>query len=303
MPKIFIIHGRDKRAVAGLQSYLESLKLSVLTVGDLDAAQRGPATIYEIIERGINTADVILGLLTPDESVALFDPDTDRLEQDQIGWQARANVFFELGVAFAKSKEKTIIATLGNHRPFSDIFGVYHMRLDDPDAKKQLANKISTLLGENPTQAPDSIAGSFQDLARIRWKYFDELVILERRMKDTVCGNATIRLWDVVKKTVAANPKENWKAKGKFETTAARFMNAVRVEFPRAKGVVSDTFWWLVVLGFFEYDGIDDWWEKGKEVWDSSCDYAHIAERGRKLISKLKRSPRLLKVAAVSAGK
>src|SRR5690349_7796666 len=113
MANVFIIHGRDTRAVAGLQSFLKDLGLSVLTVEELDSQHKGSATIYQIIDKGVASADVILALLTPDESVALFDPETDRLEEDESGWQARANVFFELGLAFAKSQEKTIVATLG----------------------------------------------------------------------------------------------------------------------------------------------------------------------------------------------
>lgn len=287
MSNVFIIHGRDTRAVAELQSFIRDLGLSVLTVEDLGANRRGLASISEIISEGINTASIVLALLTPDESVALFDPTSNQLAQSEAGWQARPNVIFELGIAFSKSPDRTIIASIGNHRPFTDISGLSYLRLDDSDAKQQLAVKMSTLLGGNLKKDPKSVTGDFRHLSRERWSYFDELVELENRMKNKACGKAKIQLWDIVTRVILANPDENWSGSGRFdETSAERFMNAICQEFPRARSVISESFWWLVVLGFFEYGNINQWWQK--EQWRSSCQYAFLSRRGHQLISKVR---------------
>ncbi|HEY6249355.1 MAG TPA: hypothetical protein VI685_05310, partial [Candidatus Angelobacter sp.] len=167
---------------------------------------------------------------------------------------------------------------------------------------ERLATKISNLLGLKLNKDPVSISGGFDHLAKKRWRYFDELVTLEKRMKDTLCGSRKIRLWDILKKTISANSNQSWDAKGSFETTAARFMDALRRQFPREKSTISDSFWWMIVLGFFEYQGIKKWWVK--ETWNSSCEYAEISKRGLRLISKIERLSQTKKaVAATTTGK
>src|SRR5205823_1734446 len=245
MADIFIIHGRDLRVVRELQSFLQNLGLSVLTSEHLAARRKGLVSINQIVDEGIHQANIVLALLTPDECVALFDPETNDLVNDQIGWQARPNVFFELGIAYANSRERTILATLGRVRPFSDIDGIYRIPLENQNSKRQLSDKISSLLETTLTPDPKLTQGSFQHLVRSRWDYFDELSILENRLKKTFCGTARIELLNIIKQTISGNLTENWAAGGKFETTAEKFTIAMQRAFPRKQGLVEDAYWWM----------------------------------------------------------
>jgi hypothetical protein len=60
-------------------------------------------------------------------------------------------------------------------------------------------------------------------------------------------------------------------------------MQALKITAPP---LVDKAFWWLVVLGFLEFNKIDEWWEE--EKWESACGFSDVAKRGLMLISKLR---------------
>jgi predicted nucleotide-binding protein len=286
--KVFIIHGRDMKPVVALQNFLRQLNFEVLTVEQLHARAPGPVSIQTIVSEGIGRADVIITLLTPDEAVALYDPETKELSTD-TGWQARPNVYFELGIAFGKSLERTILATLGKVRPISDLGGIFYLRMDDDDAKAQLAQKLSVIT-QRPIgdQQASLTEGGFGQLRRTRWNYFDEIVDLEYKLAGIPVSSTGLKLLAVVERTVLKNPSEDWASRGKYKTTGKQFMEAVKTTFPASGGLVSDTYWWLSVLGFFQYEDISQFWKQQK--WQSACTFCGISTRGLEFISKIKQT-------------
>lgn len=105
--RIFIIHGRNTTILAQLRIWLESLGLHAKGFDELRAELGGSPTILEVIKKGMTEARGIIALMTPDE-VAFLRTDLHREHDsasDKERWQARPNVIFEAGMAFALAGE------------------------------------------------------------------------------------------------------------------------------------------------------------------------------------------------------
>lgn len=101
--------------------------------------------IGQVLDAGFAHAQAVVVLLTPDEITYLDqrwasgpdDPDA------QAGPQARANVLFEAGMALGLHPNRTVLATLGKVRLFSDIDGRHLVRLaNDMSARQALATRL-----------------------------------------------------------------------------------------------------------------------------------------------------------------
>jgi predicted nucleotide-binding protein len=130
--KVFIIYGRNLQARTAACLFLRSLKLEPVDFEDLAADLGGSAFIGDIVRAGMERAQGILALFTPDEIAFLaprFIGDNDDAA-NRKRWQARPNVLFEAGMAFAMAPKRTILATMGDDVAlFSDVGGVHILRL------------------------------------------------------------------------------------------------------------------------------------------------------------------------------
>jgi len=130
--KVFIIHGRNVDARIAIEHFLKALGLAALDFDQI-AADMGTEFVGNIVAEGLNRAHGIVSLFTPDEYSALATP----LRGGQTGreverWQARPNVIFEAGMAFATARERSVIVTLGGDVSlFSDVAGIHILRLDN----------------------------------------------------------------------------------------------------------------------------------------------------------------------------
>lgn len=253
------------------------------------ADKLGPApSVTEVVIRGISDAAVVIVLFTPEEHSAFYDPITGKYGTDrgESRWQARPNVIFEAGVAIGAAREKTILATLGDVQLFSDVDGLHLVPLAKPGAIDVLYKKIKGIVG---TLDPSPDWGNSADFSRVlrrRWAHFDELDELEQSLANCFVGKGEdVPVIDVVHRVLARHPDRDWR-----RATPRQFMESL-ASASRDRKLIDNTYWWLVVHGFFRFDELDDWWDE-KDVWDDSVDFAIFSRRGLALIDKLKAVPR-----------
>jgi hypothetical protein len=107
----------------------------------------GSASPYigQVLDAAFKHAQAVVVLMTPDEVTYLDQqwasgPDDPDL---QAGPQARANVLFEAGMALGLHPSRTVLATLGSLRLFSDIDGRHLVRIsNDTTARQALATRL-----------------------------------------------------------------------------------------------------------------------------------------------------------------
>lgn len=148
--KVFVIHGRDERLRDGMFQFLRALGLDPLEWSRATALT-GKASPYigEILDAAFHHAKAVLALLSPDDQARLRedlvnenDPDYEK----QLTGQARPNVLFEAGMAFASHPSQTVLVEIGKLRPFSDVAGRHVVRMDNsPQKRLEVAQKLQTV--------------------------------------------------------------------------------------------------------------------------------------------------------------
>ena len=147
--EVFLVHGRDPVAREQLVNLLKAFDLRIID-WERAAAATGVATpdTMAIIEAGMDEADVTVVLFTPDdvgnvkpEFASSKDPSH---EVDPTG-QARLNVVFEAGMAWARDRRTVVLVEVGSVRPMSDTVGVNVTRLkNSDDSRKSLGKRLRT---------------------------------------------------------------------------------------------------------------------------------------------------------------
>jgi predicted nucleotide-binding protein len=147
--RVFVIHGRDERLRSGIFTFLRALRLEPLEwTRAMHLTGKASPYIGEILDAAFKHAQAAVVLLTPDDEARLRQdlvrPDDPMYEKALTG-QARPNVLFESGMAFATRPNQTVLAQFGNVRPFSDVAGRHVVRMDDSVQKRhELASKLKT---------------------------------------------------------------------------------------------------------------------------------------------------------------
>ncbi len=132
--------------------------------------------IGEVLEAAFANARAVVVLLTPDD-LAQLRPDlltpSDKPYERTLTGQARPNVLFEAGMAFATHPGQTVMVQLGNVREFSDIAGrhVVHMS-NDYSKRLELVTKLKNAGCDVDTGGSDWVGqGDFTDpLSRVPTK-------------------------------------------------------------------------------------------------------------------------------------
>lgn len=100
----------------------------------LRLSRKPSAHIPDIIDAAFKQAAALVVLLTPDDEARLrrefWKRDDPRFEKTLTN-QARPNVLFEAGMAFAHKPDSTVLVEVGNVKPFSDVAGRHVLRLND----------------------------------------------------------------------------------------------------------------------------------------------------------------------------
>lgn len=146
---VFVIHGRNLNAVRELEAFLRACGLKPLRFDDLRGEMGGTPTIAEIVTRGMERAQGIVALFTPDERATLHE---NLRTSDDHGsaierWQSRPNVLFEAGMAFGRERNRVVFVLLGRPELFTDVAGVHVLHLDGggPAVRDQLRRILSNM--------------------------------------------------------------------------------------------------------------------------------------------------------------
>jgi hypothetical protein len=127
---VFIIHGRNSKARMEMGIFLRACGLTPINFSDLRAEMGGTPTVDRIVDEGMQRAQGVIALFTPDEFACLrpeFKRKEDRIE-DVARWQARPNVIFEAGMAFGRDRNRVVFVLLGEPTLFTDVAGVHVLR-------------------------------------------------------------------------------------------------------------------------------------------------------------------------------
>lgn len=146
---VFVIHGRDKVARQAVFDFLRAIGLHPIEWNEaLAATGRGAPYLGDVLDQVLGTGAAVIVLQTPDDEVRLK-AEHAKGEDDPdlvVHGQARPNVIFEAGMAFARRPDVTVIVEFGKVRPFTDIGGRYIVRLDNtPEMKNRLAGLLRTV--------------------------------------------------------------------------------------------------------------------------------------------------------------
>ena len=138
-PRVFIIHGRNLRALEELCKFIRAVGLEPWTFDQVAASLGANPFIDDVVNEGIRKAGAVVALFTPDERAKLsedFERPTDSAH-DRIRWQCRANVLYETGIARAHQEVRTLIVVVGKVELPSDFAGRLLRRLSNDPADRE----------------------------------------------------------------------------------------------------------------------------------------------------------------------
>jgi predicted nucleotide-binding protein len=292
MSKVFIIHGRDLRPVSALATFLEGIGVEHLTFDEAERilVSEGRQTyIYEIVRRGIEDADAVIGLLTPDETALLYDPASGKpsaTDPHAYRWQARANVFFELGVAFALKPARTIMATL--HSDVSalsgstDLAGFRVVEMEKPGVQNRLANLLVGMGLNVNTVGANAIQASFAAFTAQLWPPRDDVADIIDRMHQTHTRNGL---------TLGSAYEM---CEGRADPASLGRTNAselcTQIEALVGRHCADDVFFYSVALGLLQpIEPLGDrWFDDPGNTWRSAASYWKVSEIGRRVFERLR---------------
>jgi predicted nucleotide-binding protein len=166
---VFVVHGRDSVARDATFGFLRAIGVKPIEwTTALAMSKKAAPYVGEILEAAFAQARAIVVLITPDD-LAQLRPDllssSDKPYERTLTGQARPNVLFEAGMAFATHPDRTVMVQLGQVREFSDVAGrhVVHMS-NDPAKRQELVVKLKNAGCDVDTTGTDWLkSGDFVD--------------------------------------------------------------------------------------------------------------------------------------------
>lgn len=166
---VFVVHGRDQVARKATFDFLRAVGIKPIEWNSaLAMSKKAAPYIGEVLDAAFAQARAIVVLLTPDDLAQLRTDlllPTDKPYERTLTGQARPNVIFEAGMAFATHADRTLLVQLGNVREFSDVAGRHVVHMSNDYAKRQeLATKLRNAGCDVDTTGTDwASAGDFAD--------------------------------------------------------------------------------------------------------------------------------------------
>lgn len=166
---VFVVHGRDSAAKNAMFAFLRSIGVKPIEwTSAIGLSKKAAPYVGEILDVAFAKARAIVVLMTPDD-LAQLRPDlllpSDKPYERVLTGQARPNVLFEAGMAFATHPDRTVIVQLGNVREFSDVAGRHVVHMSNEYSRRQeFATKLRNAGCNVDTTGTDWVdAGDFVD--------------------------------------------------------------------------------------------------------------------------------------------
>jgi len=166
--KVFIVHGRNTLARDAIVLFLRALKLDALDFDEVRNELRGSPFVGDVVRLGMERAQGIVVVFTPDEYACLHPTlvDTHDAVVERERWQARPNVLLEAGMALGIDEHRTILVVLGDVSLASDLYGRHFVRLNNSvparERLKYALQGVGCIVGkETPGWHDTRIAGDF----------------------------------------------------------------------------------------------------------------------------------------------
>lgn len=145
---VMAVYGRDQALRDDLFNFLRALKLNPIEWSEaVKATKKASPYVGEILDAAFKMAQAVVVLLSPDEFVELraeLCSGEEEFAKEQ-GFQPRANVLIEAGMALAAKEERTLIVKVGNVKIPSDIQGRHVIEMDgSPEQRNELAQRLKT---------------------------------------------------------------------------------------------------------------------------------------------------------------
>lgn len=146
--KVMVVYGRNQALRDSMFGFLRALKLDPIEWSEAVRAT-GKASPYvgEILDAAFKMAQAVVVLLSPDESVQLrreLCADDDEFARER-GFQPRANVLIEAGLALARAEDRTLLVKVGTVNIASDIHGRHVVTMDSSaERRNELAQRLKT---------------------------------------------------------------------------------------------------------------------------------------------------------------
>lgn len=144
--KVFVVHGRNTALVTSLFDFLRALNLepmeweALISLAQRQLGSGGNPEIMEVIRTGFREAHGAVILFSPDDDAKLrrryWSQHEDAIEKKPAG-QPRPNVLLEAGYALGYRLEQTLVVSVGQIRPISDLAGRHILRLDNTAEKRK----------------------------------------------------------------------------------------------------------------------------------------------------------------------
>jgi len=148
--KVFVVHGRNLVARDALVDWLKRHDVEVPGwVSAVGNTNQGTPSTWEVVKQGLDTADFVVVLFTPDEVVYLH-PDLAQLNDPELQpkGQARPNVYLEAGYALAKDEARVVLVEMGEQSIASDLAGKNTVRLNPSiEAQQNLLTRLRLDIG------------------------------------------------------------------------------------------------------------------------------------------------------------
>ncbi len=127
---VFIVHGRNWKIEAEVFAFLRKIGLSPMSWGKAVSLTNVSAPyIGQVLDTALDQAQAVVVLLTGDDEVQTA---------GSLEHQPRANVLFEVGMAFTRIAGRTILVELDEIRYCKALMGRHRVRLSN-DFKHRMA--------------------------------------------------------------------------------------------------------------------------------------------------------------------
>jgi predicted nucleotide-binding protein len=145
--KVIVVYGRDATLRDALYAFLRAIGLDPIEWGQgMNATGKPTPSIPQTLDAMFREGAAVVVLLSPDDLVVLAPrlrrPKESKKETTRLG-QARPNVLFEAGLAFGIYPDATVLVSVGEVKPFSDVDGLHITRIDGGIQKRwELVGKL-----------------------------------------------------------------------------------------------------------------------------------------------------------------